>query len=276
MPVGARPPTSAVFEEALTLFQRRSVQCAETARQMQARRILPAARRAGLSVLDIGAGEGRLASLMNPLAGTLVLLEPNPRCVELLKERFPHVYPDRWDERARDRLRDDHPEGFGLVTMTHMLYHFSGPEEIRARLRLALTLLNPGGHLVITLNQETAPMARMGIRFQLEEGRLEESSANQGLHASCHDKRFYEALASDGLDVEIAPMDGSLRDIGSWEELIRLFRMPLLDPLSHAPCDTERLDAFIAADLDSRFPGLAYPATIPSRDDLIVLRKSPT
>jgi hypothetical protein len=124
--------------------------------------------------------------------------------------------------------------------------------------------------------QETAPMARMGIRFQLEEGRLEESSANQGLHASCHDKRFYEALASDGLDVEIAPMDGSLRDIGSWEELIRLFRMPLLDPLSHAPCDTERLDAFIAADLDSRFPGLAYPATIPSRDDLIVLRKSPT
>lgn len=59
------------------------------------------------------------------------------------------------------------------------------------------------------------------------------------------------------------------------QELILLFRMPLLDPLSPAPCDTDRLDAFIACDLDSRYPGLTYPATIPSQDDLIVLRKRP-
>jgi hypothetical protein len=115
----------------------------------------------------------------------------------------------------------------------------------------------------------------MGIRFQLEEGRLEESAANQSLHAACHDPLFYEEAASGDADVEIAPIDGSLRAVESREELILLFRMPLLDPLSHAPCDTQRLDAFIASDLDSRYPGLTYPATIASRDDLIVLRRKP-
>ena len=73
-----------VFEQALTLFHRYSLQNSEAVRQMQAKGVLPTARRHGFSVFDIGAGQGCLPGLMQKFADTLVLLEPNPRCIEVL------------------------------------------------------------------------------------------------------------------------------------------------------------------------------------------------
>lgn len=267
-------PTYEVFEAALTLFHRTSVQNEELERQLRLRGILPEVPRAGFSVLDLGAGQGRLPRLLAPWADPLILVEPNPRCVELLRGEFPHVSPNRWGEPARDEVRREHPGGFSLVTMSHMLYHLGGLDDIRAKLALALGLLEPGGHLVVVINQEPAPMARLGMRYLLARGSMEAWSTNRVLHDHCHEARFYREVAGEGFDVEVRPVDGSLYGVASRDELIRLFRMPLLDPLSKKPCDTDALDAFLAEALDAQFPGLAYPATIPSLDDLVVIRRS--
>jgi SAM-dependent methyltransferase len=270
-----RPHDYEVFEQALTLFHHYSLQNSETVHQLQDQGILPTVHRRGFAILDIGAGQGYLPSLMQEYAETLVLLEPNPHCVKVLRQRFQQVYPYPWGQESRALVRQDWPEGFDLITMSHMLYHFNGIDDIRDKVRMALSLLKPEGNLAIIINQPSAPMACAGIRFQREEGRLDEAATNRQLHASCHAASFYRDLAGGPVEVDIHPIDTPLRQVQSRSDLITLFRMPLLNPLSEAPCDTDRLDAFIAHYLDTEYPGLAYPATIPSRDDLIILRKSP-
>jgi SAM-dependent methyltransferase len=262
-----------VFERALTLFHRHSLQNDETVRQMQARGILPSTPSSGFPVLDLGAGEGHLPTLMRPYADPLVLVEPNSRCVEALRRTFAHVYPLRWGEAALHRLRADFPQRFRLVTMSHMLYHFDGIDDVGRRLRMAFSLVQPGGHLVVVINQPSAPTALIGIAFQVAEGRAAEAATNQAVHASCHDPAFYQELAGDDAEVAIFPIDTPIHRVANRDELIILLRMALLDPLSETPCDTDRLDAFLAAELDTRYPGLDYPATLPSVDDMIVIRK---
>jgi len=263
-----------IFEQALTLFHRYSLQNSEAVRQMQHQGVLPRVRRSGFCILDLGAGQGHLPRLMQNYADTLVLLEPNPRCVEVLQHGFPNLYPCRWDASARERLHGDWPRGFDLITMSHMLYHFNGLDDIRAKIRMALSLLAPGGHLVIVINQPGAPMALIGIAFELAQGRLEESATNQDLHRCCHAPGFYQELAGRHAVVAIHPIDAPLRQVESRGDLIVLLRMCLLNPLSCAPCTTASLDRFIADYLDSCFPALRYPATIPSQDDLITIRRT--
>lgn len=261
-----------VFEQALTLFHHYSRQNGETIRQMQVKGLLPATRRRGFAVLDIGAGQGHLPSLMQAYADTLVLLEPNRRCVEVLQQSFTHVYSCPWDNDALGRLHRDYPQGFDLITMSHMLYHFDGLDDIRDKVRMALTLRKPSGQLAIVLNQPSAPMAQIGIAFQIATGRQAEAETNQDLHAFCHTARFYQDLAGQGTEVAIAPIDTPLDQVQSRAELIALLRMCLLNPLSEAPCVTDTLDAFVGEFLDTQYPRLTYPATIPSQDELIFIR----
>lgn len=261
-----------LFVQALDLFHRYSLQNDEAVRQMQQRGILPTAKRDDLSVLDIGAGQGHLPSLIERYTDKLVLLEPNPRCAQRLRERFPDVHQCLWGELALRQLSGAYPRGFDLITMSHVLYHFNGLEDIREKISMALNLLKLNGHLIIIINQESAPMARIGMEYQLANGRLDEWATNRDLHAFCHEPSFYQALSSGQADVGIYPIDSPLRQVDSREALITLFRMPLLNPLSEESSDTNEVDGFIADFLDSEYPALTYPATIPSHDDLIIIR----
>lgn len=99
-----------------------------------------------------------------------------------------------------------------------------------------------------------------------------EAKTNEDLHAVCHESRFFQELAGEQAAVAIYPITAPLYLVRSREELIVIFRMCLLNPLSAAPCDTHKLDGFIASYLDTEYPGLTYPATIPSQDDLIMIR----
>lgn len=261
-----------VFEEALSLFHHYSLQNDEAVRLMQDKGILPANPRNDFSVLDIGAGQGYLPGLMQRYAGTMVVLEPNSRCVEVLRQHFDHVYPCQWDEHALHRLRSDYPQGFELITMSHMLYHFNGIDDIRRKIRMALTLLKPEGCLAIFINHPSAPTARVGTAFQMAEGRLDEAATNQDIHTFCHRLDFFQELSGKRADVSITPVNSPFYEVKSREDLIILFRMALLNPLSKAPCDTDKLDRFIARYVDSEFPSLTFPATIPSYDDLIIIR----
>ncbi len=94
-----------------------------------------------------------------------------------------------------------------LMTLSHMLYHFNGLDDIREKIRLALTLLKPGGNFAIILNQPSAPMALIGIGFQRAAGRRREAATNLDLHACCHESRFYQALA--GRQAEVASRRGT-------------------------------------------------------------------
>ena len=154
-----------------------------------------------------------------------------------------------------------------------MLYHFNGLADIREKIRMALRLLKPEGSLVIVLNQPTAPMVLIGIGFELAEGRRDEAATNKDLHTFCHESRFYQELAGQQAAVVIDPIATPLHQVKNRRDLITLFRMCLLNPLSAAPCATAKLDGFITDYLDSHYPALTYPATIPSWDDLIIIRK---
>ncbi len=262
------------FEQALTLFHHYSLQNSEAVRQMQDKGVLPTAHRRGFSVFDIGAGQGCLPSLMRQYADTLVLLEPNPRCAEILRRSFDTVHTCLWGEPALHRMLNAYSQGFDLITMSHVLYHFNGLDDIREKIRMALALVKPQGNLAIVLNQPSAPMARIGIGFQLAERRLDEAKTNEDLHAVCHEARFFQELAGEQAAVAIYPITAPLYLVKSRDELIAIFRMCVLNPLSEAPCETDKLDSFIASFLDTKYPALTYPATIPSQDDLIIIRSS--
>lgn len=262
-----------VFEQALSLFHHYSRQNDETVRQMEANGLLPPIHRHDFSVLDIGAGQGYLPRLMQKYAGTLVLLEPSPCCVQVLKQHFAHVYPCKWEEAALRRLREDYPSGFDLITMSHMLYHLDGIEDIRSKIRMALTLLKLGGNLAIVIIQPSAPTARIGTSFFEAEGFSDIARTNKELHACCHSHDFYRQLSDGQTDVSIIQVYSPLHQVRSREDLIGLFRMALINPLLETPCDIAKLDAFIVDFLDAQHPRLTYPATIPSYDNLIVLRK---
>lgn len=146
-----------IFEQVLTLFHACSLQNDETVRHLLECGILPADGHEDFSILDIGAGQGYLSGLLQPYADPLVLLEPNPRCVQVLKARFNRVYPYRWSDFSRRLIARDHRQGFSLIILSHMIYHFDGVEDIRRKLRMALTLLKQAGHLVVVINQPEAP-----------------------------------------------------------------------------------------------------------------------
>lgn len=262
-----------VFAEALALFHRYSLQNPRTIKAMQRVGALPKAFQADFAALDIGAGEGRLPALFEPLVDRLVLVEPNPHCVERLRRRFREVHAAPWSDLAMRELRVKHPEGFDLVSMSHMIYHFDGIDDIRAKIALAFALVRPNGHLVIVINQPDAPTAQVGIAFQEAEGRAAEAATNHELHLACHGASFYEDLLGPDAAVSIHDIDTPLLGVPGRDDLIRLLRMALLDPAAANDCDTERLDAFIGGYLDTAYPGLAYPADVPSRDQLIDIRR---
>ncbi|MEI8186414.1 MAG: methyltransferase domain-containing protein [Chlorobiaceae bacterium] len=260
-----------VFEQALTLFHRYSLQNDLLVEKMKKLGILPEILNAGFSVFDIGAGQGHLPDLMQRYVGKLILLEPNPQCVDMLSKRFDNVYPYPWESSSLERVRNDHPDGFNLVTMSHMLYHFEGINDVREKVRMSLSLVKTGGNLAIVVNQPSAPTAIVGVSYQEAEGRVDEARTNRELHAIINDSGFFSELSGRHFDVSIYPIDTPLTGVSSREELITLFRMPILNPLSKAACNLQKIDSFIEAFIDTHYQGLSYPAVIPSRDNLIVL-----
>jgi 2-polyprenyl-3-methyl-5-hydroxy-6-metoxy-1,4-benzoquinol methylase len=264
------------FEEALALFHEYSLQNDETLNQLQQHHLLPYARQEGFAVMDIGAGQGYLPSLMAPLTETMVLVEPNPRCVQSLQERFKKVYPNPWDRLIAANITHDYPAGFDLITMSHMLYHFKGLQDIREKICLAAALLKPGGTLAIILNTPSAPSAKVGVAYQQAMGRLDEALVNQEIHAHCLTKEFYTQLSDDIKSVEVYPIATPFSGVPDFETLVKLFRMSVLNPVSQAPFDEGSVDGFIRRYIQSVYPDLTYPATIDSHDKLILLKRTPS
>lgn len=263
-----------VFEEALALFHQYSRQNGQTVVEMQRRLILPKNRQPGFGALDVGAGQGYLSSLMAPLVEQLVLVEPNPRCVQTLKAQFPKVYPQPWSLHTAETVRMEYPQGFNLVTMSHMLYHFADLDQVKKAIDLALGCVKPGGSLVIVLNTPSALMARIGVAYRQAVGRLDDAFVNQQIHAHCLSEPFYhQAFQSSCEEIEIQTVATPLCDVPNVGTLVELLRMCLLNPLSDAPFDESHVDGFIRQFVEDHYPGLSYPATLESLDKLIVLRR---
>lgn len=263
------PSDYKLFQQSLTLFHKYSQQNNIAVKEMLSRDILPSS-----AVLDIGAGEGHLPDLMREHISQIVLVEPNPECVKVLQNKYEHVYPSYWDESIAGRIRKDFTEGFSLITMSHMLYHLGNPDNIRSAIRMAFGLLKSQGYLVIIINAYSAPTAQIGMKFLSEEGRTEELNTNLEIHTFCHDINFYKQLAIPLSLAEICSLNTPFEGVENREELIALFRMPLLDPLSKSCSNTKKLDEFIDRELKLRYPSLEFPAAVPSSDDMIILQKA--
>jgi SAM-dependent methyltransferase len=105
------------------------------------------------SLLDVGAGPGKVAQRLAPYFGSLTLLEPNRAqiaALELEGVKIVHTTLEEYDS----------PERYDLVLCSHVLYHVPLAEWGGFIDRL-LTWVRPGGYCVLVLG------AARGQNYQL-------------------------------------------------------------------------------------------------------------
>ncbi|ELS52652.1 class I SAM-dependent methyltransferase [Streptomyces viridochromogenes] len=131
------------------------------ARQAPPRRLRAAARAAlpfpePESWLDVGTGDGRFPEAAKELFPYTAFdgLDPTPRVLHArVAERVEEAHVGRLtDPRVTARLR----ARYDVVSMLRHLEHTPDP---RAELRAALTVLRPGGHLLLELPNPRSPFA---------------------------------------------------------------------------------------------------------------------
>ena len=92
-------------------------------------------------VLDVGCGNGELASVLSDAGFDIFGVDGDPRGIEIAKERSPHITFDVVD------FGDPAPSGFDAVVTTEVVEHLYSPGDL---IRFCREALQPGGHLILT------------------------------------------------------------------------------------------------------------------------------
>jgi len=161
--------------------------------------ILEEKMRGSMRILDIGTGNGeylRLALSQLPTATEnmeLTLVEPSEDLASQLKGRFKDVVQGNKLTVAVSDLQGFKSDGtFDVVLMSHLFYHVSRATWAD-QLSRALSLLKPGGILVIVLREkDDAYDFKMAFKPQL------------------FDNPSFKALTLDDV-LDVLPRDGSIR-----------------------------------------------------------------
>ncbi len=125
------------------------------AREDYERHLLPALNAirplAGLDVIELGAGTGRLTTQIAPLAKSLLALDASPHMLSLLREKLPGVTVIAADNRALpllSRSADVTIEGWSIAHSVGW-YPDCWREETGKAIAEMLRLLRPGGTAII-------------------------------------------------------------------------------------------------------------------------------
>ncbi len=122
---------------------------------------VPDLRGGGMSILDAGAGPGRLAVRLALLGHRVHALDPSPRMIELAREHAAAAGPaveDRLTYAAGtiEELRSQGPPCYDLVVAHHVLEYVQDP--VAAVHALAASLV-PGGHVsLLSANRLARPL----------------------------------------------------------------------------------------------------------------------
>lgn len=126
-------------------------------------------------VLDVGCGEGLLLQKFAPSCRTVTGVEPDPATAERARTRL-RTTPNAEVVPADFATYDAGTRRFDVITFVATLHHM----ETRSSLRKAVTLLRPGGRLVIvglaanrtptdwTVSALALPWARLGSMIHRE------------------------------------------------------------------------------------------------------------
>ena len=156
----------------------------------------PARRALKTDLFDEAVGAG-LVGALGRHAGTVTAVDVSPAVVAAARERHPGL-----DARCADTRRLPFEDGaFDLVLSNSTLDHFESLDDVRAALAELHRVLEPGGRLVITLDNAANPLvavrnalpARVLSRLRL---------VPYPVGATCGPRRLRRLLASAGFAVE--------------------------------------------------------------------------
>ncbi|MCP4416196.1 MAG: class I SAM-dependent methyltransferase [Chloroflexi bacterium] len=105
--------------------------------------------KAGEAVLDVGAGQGVLASCLQKEGMTYVGLEASPRLVQRARKRHPNARFVQGDARRLAQVAEIEMAGFDTAVF---LLSIQDMDPLHAVLRSVAWVLKPGGRLVILMS----------------------------------------------------------------------------------------------------------------------------
>ncbi len=158
---------------------------------------------AGKTILELGAGTGRLSYLfLGKGAQHVTLVDSSEKAAALARQLFAPIAPDRYEIIPSDLFEFTPKEPFDLVFSSGLIEHFQGPDRRRvieahlAHCRRDCLLLHPSHRLYNRLLDRT-PMARRryGFAQTYPESELDAYLAGLPRVMSVHHQRFHPFYA---------------------------------------------------------------------------------
>ena len=99
------------------------------------------------SILDIGAGYGRLTQTYLHRAKKIILTDPSSKLLSLAKDRFKDIKKIKYIQSKAETIKGKvKSKSIDLVLMIRVLHHLNNPEEV---FRIINKLIKPGGYFIL-------------------------------------------------------------------------------------------------------------------------------
>ncbi|WP_375771143.1 class I SAM-dependent methyltransferase [Archangium gephyra] len=157
------------------------------------------------SLLDVGAGPGKVAERLAPHFASLTLLEPNREQIGALALERTKIFHDTLETWSS-------PERYDLVLCSHVLYHVP-LQDWGGFIDRLLSFVRPGGYCVLVLG------AARGQNYQLHRDFTETVISSEQLIGTLREKRIPHEV--------VATMNGF--SAASFEEMYTLCRFFVLE-----------------------------------------------
>ena len=131
------------------------------------RRLVP--DRAGMSLIDLGCGDGRISIPLVEQTGELLLVDSSPGMLELARRNVPPGSAGRVGFKCVDLAAFEPQQSYDVVLCIGVLAHVPSPP---ATLRQIAQLIGPGGHAVIQFTDDGSCLGRLTHHAGAVRGRL--------------------------------------------------------------------------------------------------------
>lgn len=111
-----------------------------------------------LKVIDIGGGPGRYSIYLSQKGHHVTLVDLSKRNIEDAKTKTKELGIKLDDYMVADVMKFSHPDQFDCVLLMGPLYHLLTEDERKKAVENSLSLLKPGGIIVVAFISNYAPM----------------------------------------------------------------------------------------------------------------------